>query len=77
MTVGELVQSNFNSDIMIDICDHKGIEVFHGIAVRTAAEYGKQKFHSDLEFYFPYDVKFWRIMAGTNSYSLEVWCENI
>lgn len=77
MTVGELIRANYNTDIRIQICDHRGFDVFDGIAVRLAEEYGKQKFHSDLEYYFPMDVKFWRIMAGTNSYSLEVWCENI
>ena len=76
MTVGELIRTNYNTDIRIQICDHRGFDVFDGIAVRMAEKYGKQKFHSDLEYYFPMDVKCWRIMAGTNSYSLEVWCEN-
>ena len=77
MTVGEVIRSNFNNDIRIFICDHKGSQVFDGIAVRMVEECGKQKFHSDLEYYFPMDVKCWRIMAETNSYCLEVWCENI
>lgn len=71
MTLQQLLDDNFNQSIKIELLDRSKKILFNGVIFRENGS-SNPKYHSDLNYYLPIDIWYWRVWAGESSYNLEI-----